>query len=136
MIRSIIAVLSGSVIWGVLWVAINGILQSAIPDIARADGRIDSVPVLGLFLFISIDLSVLAGYLTAWIIGRKEIGHTVALGILQLVIGIMVQMQYLELLPMWYHTLFLLFLIPGNIAGGYFRVRYRHRSRQAIIQTT
>jgi hypothetical protein len=136
MIRSVFSVVAGSLCWGVLWVTMNGILQTIIPDIARGDGRVDNVAVLGLFLVVSIILSIIAGYLTAWLIGKKEFSHTVALGILQLAVGILVQIQYLDLMPIWYHVLFLLFLIPGNVYGGQLRLRYKYRTRQAIVQTT
>ena len=136
MIRSSLSVVSGSIVWALLWVTANGVIQNIIPDIARGDGRIDRVSVLVLFLKISIVLSILAGYFTAWTIGKKENPHTVTLGIFQLLIGILVQMQYLDLLPLWYHALFLLFLIPGNVYGGYLRIRYKDRTRQAVVQTT
>lgn len=135
MIRSILAILSGTTLWGGLWVAANGVIVGVFDDAVNGDGSLTHVPALLTLLSVSVVLSVLAGYVTAWIGRKNEFQRTLTLGIVQLVIGIMVQWQSLDLMPLWYHIPFLLLLIPGNVAGGYLRVRLREHNRHRLIRT-
>ena len=43
---------------------------------------------------------------------------TLILGILLLIVGVLVQAMVWNLLPIWYHLIFLILLIPATIAGG------------------
>ena len=121
MLRSILAVIAGNIVWTILWLAMNGILAGIHPQIADGKTRIESVSLLVFILVYSVVISVVAGYITALIARRNEIAHTVALGILQLAMGIFFQSQAWNLLPIWYHLSFLILLIPGNIIGGLIR---------------
>lgn len=135
MIRSVVAVIVGDLIWGFLWVSANSVVATSFPSSLSEGGRFEHMPTLLFFVFFSIALSILAGYLTALIAGRREIAHAIALGILQLAIGIMVTAQNYDLAPLWYHIVFLLLLIPGNISGGYFRVIQKERARYSLVKT-
>jgi uncharacterized membrane protein (DUF485 family) len=119
--RSIVAVIVGSGVWGVLWVASNAALASRIQE---TGGRISSLPALTLLLILSFILSVVAGYVTAWLAKKEEIRHGVLLGLLQLAIGIFFTVQYYDLTPFWYNVLFLALLIPGNVLGAGIRAGY------------
>lgn len=125
MIRSILAILAGTTLWGGLWVAANGAVVSVFDDAVNGDGSLTHVPTLLTLLTVSVVLSILAGYVTAWIGRKNELQRTLTLGVVQLVIGGIVQWQSLDLMPLWYHLPFLLLLIPGNVVGGYLLVRYR-----------
>jgi hypothetical protein len=122
MIRSILAVIAGSALWTVLWLGSNAMLAAIFPARMKA-GRIDSVPVLLLILGLSLIFSILAGYVTALLARRKEMTHTLILGVLQLAMGIAAQLANFDLLPLWYHLSFLLLLIPGNLFGGLLQSR-------------
>jgi hypothetical protein len=122
MVRSILAVLAGIVIWAVLWVGGNAILATLLAEQYKAEKK-DYVPMLLLLIVLSFIFSILAGYLTARLAQRKEIAHTLVLGVLQLAMGIAAQMANYEALPLWYHIIFLLLLIPGNLFGGMLRAR-------------
>lgn len=121
--RSILSVLAGTFVWGILWVTANGILAASMPDQFREDGSTDSVGILAGILILSIVLSVLAGWVTSRLAPRNAMKHVFALGALQLLIGIAVQMQFWDLMPLWYHLSFLVMLVPGVILGGKLRER-------------
>ncbi len=83
----------------------------------------DHTGILLLVLALSVVCSVIAGWVTAAVATRARVGHAVALGILQLAIGIFTQLQYWDAIPLWYHLPFLALLLPGNVLGGWLRDR-------------
>lgn len=119
--RSVGAVAAGMIFWASLWVGGTGGLQAAMPEAFSEEGAPLQTGVLVGCLLFSIVLSVGAGYITAWVVNRAEIGHTLVLGVIQLAIGVFVQLQFWDLIPLWYHILFLALLIPGNVYGGKLR---------------
>ena len=119
MLRSILAVLAGNVSWAALWVGSNALLAKLFPAQYQAEKK-DYVPMLLSLIVLSFVFSIIAGYLTARIAKRKEITHTLVLGVLQLAMGIAAQMANYDAVPLWYHIVFLLLLIPGNVFGGWF----------------
>jgi hypothetical protein len=121
MLRSILSVIAGNIVWTILWLAMNAILASIYPQTLDGKTRVESVSLLSFLLVYSVVISVVAGYITALIARRNEIGHAFALGILQLALGILFQSQAWNLLPVWYHLTFLLLLIPGNLFGAVLR---------------
>ena len=56
-------------------------------------------------------------------IAREGKGGPLWTGILLLATGIAVQLQYWSLLPIWYHLVFLVLLVPSTVAGGSLRPR-------------
>jgi hypothetical protein len=121
MLRSILSVLAGMALWTVLWLGANAALAGALPGSFAADGTTADASILALLVLASVAFSVAAGYLTALLARRREIAHTVGLGIVQLAIGIGVQSGYWEVIPLWYHLAFLSLLLPGNVVGGVLR---------------
>ncbi len=121
MIRSIFAVIAGSVVWTMLWLGSNALVMRLFPDWYGEGGKVESAPVLLFMILRSVIFSILAGYITAWIARRSEIKHTFALGVLQLVLGIIATIQFYNVAPLWYHALFLTLLIPSNVFGGWLR---------------
>ncbi len=61
--------------------------------------------------------------MTARVARRAELRHALALGVVQLIIGILVQVQYWQVMPLWYHLSFLSLLLPGTVLGGRWRAR-------------
>lgn len=122
MLRSILAVIAGSIVWTVLWLGTNAVFMQLFPQWYGEGGRIESAPVLLFVIIRSLLFSIVAGYVTALIAQRSELKHAFALGVLQLAMGILATVQFFDLLPLWYHIAFLVLLIPGNLLGGYLRV--------------
>ena len=121
MIRSFGAVLAGVVTWSVVWLAANATAVALVPQAFGEDGTTSSTGILVLFLVLSVLASILAGWVTAAVARRPYLGPTLVLGGIQLAIGIGVQMQYWDAMPLWYHLPFLALLVPGNVAGGWIR---------------
>ncbi len=118
MIRSILSVLAGFALWTVLSLASNAALAAAVPGVFREDGSTDSVGMLLLILVFSVVFSVIAGYVTALLAREKRKQHELALGLALLAVGIFVQIQYCDVMPVWYHVSFLAFLVPGVLLGA------------------
>jgi hypothetical protein len=121
MVRSILSVLAGVVAWTALWIPFGQVMMSAFPDIIDPRRYLGHVPILLTYIAASFVFSIAAGYITALIAKSKPRQHALALGIVQLAIGIGFEMSYWNLLPVWYHLVFLALLIPGNVLGGKLR---------------
>jgi len=129
MIKSILYVLAGTVTWTVLWLTSNSLLMTLVPGAFREDGSTSRPDILFIILALSVIFSVGAGFVTGRLARGREMRHALALGILQLAIGIFVQLQFWDVMPIWYHLTFLALLIPGNLLGG--RLCLRRRARTA-----
>ena len=77
------------------------------------------------FIVASFLFSLAAGYVTALAAKSKPVQHAFALGIVQVLLGIAFEVSYWEMLPVWYHLVFLALLLPGNVLGGVMRARQR-----------
>ncbi|MBD3165341.1 hypothetical protein GF324_01970 [bacterium] len=133
MLRSILAVLVGMILWDILWLGSNNVFFLIFPELMDLEGPIDNAGILLLFMLLSVIFSVIAGYVTVMIARRKPVAHALVLGGIQLAIGIVMQIQYWELMPVWYHLGFLLLLVPGYLAGAMLR-RPKLPSAQPVEQ--
>ena len=115
--RGIGAVVAGFVVWTVLYLGGNALLAAAFPSSFNPDGSTDSAVMLVLILVLSVVYSVVSGWTTARVAQSKAFGSSVALGVLLLIVGIGVQMQYWEVMPLWYHLVFLGALVPAVLLG-------------------
>lgn len=118
MVRSLLAVLAGMAVWAVLWVGSNQALAAALPDAFGDDGLLLANSLYWLVLLDSVVLSVLAGWIAARVAGRRRLAHGLALGLVQLAIGIAVQASVWDAMPLWYHLAFLALLVPASVLGA------------------
>jgi hypothetical protein len=125
MIRGILSVLTGAVSWTVLWVFSARLVFALVPSASSAVGPGPTSPLDILFFGLSIVYSVVAGYITAALANRYELRHSLALGVLQLGLGLYFQISNWDSDPIWYHIGFLLCLLPATLAGGWLRSRVR-----------
>lgn len=128
MLRIILAIIIGFIVWSVLWVGSDAALSFISPDWGKtsADFReavenktpytLSSMVLIAL-LFKSVITSVISGFITALIAG-ENLKSTLALGVLLFIFGIFIQAAYWNYMPLWYHIPFLLLLIPMIILGG------------------
>lgn len=121
MMRSIGAVLAGSVLWTVLWLGSTSALTVVMPDRLPAGEPVTDAAVLVALVVISVVFSVAAGYLTGLLARSAPVRHALWLGVLQLALGIGFEVSAWGLTPVWYHLVFLALLLPGNVAGGWLR---------------
>jgi len=119
--RSILAVLAGNITWTILWLTSNAILAAMFPQAFRTDGATNHGGLLAALLILSVGFSIMAGYVTTAMARANKLKHSLALGLLQLAIGIFIQIQYWTVLPLWYHLSFLSLLIPATWLGGKLR---------------
>ncbi len=132
MMRSLGSVLAGTVTWTVLWLTGNQLVARVNPEAFDENLVTTSTPTLVTILVLSIVFSIVAGWLTARLAARAPVGHALALGVLQLAIGIFVQSQFWDVLPIWYHAVFLICLLPGNVLGGWLQSRARAETSVAV----
>ncbi len=121
MIRSILAVLAGPVVYGIVMLPVNKLVMILAPGAFREDGTPDRVDVRILLLALSCVYAAAGGYVGAWIAQENLLAHAVAMCVLQLAIGIMVQRQFWDVLPVWYHYSFFVLLVIGTLVGFWLR---------------
>lgn len=134
MLRSILAVIAGSITWMVTALGTDAIVMSLFPQWYNNGGRVESVPVLLFAGFYSLLFSVLGGYVTALIARRSEMLHVFILGVLQLLMGIMATIKFWDTAPVWYHLTFLALLIPANLLGGQWRLMQKTKARRPYLR--
>ncbi len=120
MARIILAIVSGFIVWTILWLGSNALLTAIAPNLAFAEGTEITTGALLIGLFRSFAASIVSG-LTAVLISKEFSKTTLCLGILLLLTGIFFQYSAWNLMPLWYHIPFLLLLIPMTIWGGKLR---------------
>ncbi len=129
MVRIILAIVVGFIVWSVLWVGSDAIISAISPgwygkslvDFQNAiDNQtpytVDST-ILIMSLIRSVIFSLVAGLIAA-LIAKENTKSTLGLGILLLLFGVFIQSIYWNYVPLWYHIPFLLLLIPMTILGG------------------
>ena len=129
MVRIILGVIAGFVTWSVIWVGSDQVLMSIWPDwygahqLAFQDAMMDKTlfepdrAILVMHLFRSVIVSIMSGFIAAVVSGENK-KAPLWLGIVLLLFGIMVQAMAWSYIPIWYHLLFLVLLIPMSILGG------------------
>ena len=130
--RIILGVIVGFIAWSIIWVGGNEVLASLSPGwygayklqfekAAFNNTPFEASSIMMIFhLFRSVIASLLSGFLAAFVANENR-RTTMILGVILLVVGIIVQSMVWNLLPIWYHLIFLLLLIPVTIAGGYLK---------------
>ena len=116
--RVLLGVLAGAVLWAVLWVGGTGAARAALPELLDPAQPLDHVGALLGFLAYSVVLSVAAGYAAATVAAASAMRAVWILAFVQLAIGIAVEVSYWELMPVWYHLVFLALLVPATVYGG------------------
>jgi len=119
--RSILAVVAGIVIWDVLWLTSNPLLMAIFPGSFTAAGGTSDPFLLALLIILGFLFGIPAGYVTARLAPNDITKHVWILALIQLPQGILVEILYWDLLPIWYHIGFLVLLVTGYLAGGKLR---------------
>jgi len=122
MTKNILAVFAGIVAWTVLWLGSNAILKMLGQLPADSTKRVENISSLLLLLVGSVVFSIAAGFLTAHLSAGSGYGPPVILGLILLAMGIFFQTQVWQLLPVWYHLVFLLLLVPATLLGAWWRL--------------
>ena len=116
--RATLAVITGFVVWTAIWLGSNAALRAISPAAYAEDGSTNDAAMLMGILGVAVLACVVSGYLTASIAKGRSVASAVALGGVLLGVGVMVQMQYWNVMPLWYHITFLTALLPLTLVGG------------------
>lgn len=128
MVRIILGVIAGFLAWLILWVGSDAVFSIVSADWGKTSTEFReavekklpfalSSSVLIALLVKSFVVTIVSGFLTAWIAGENR-KSTLALSVLLLLTGIVVQAAHWDYMPLWYHVPFLILLIPLAILGG------------------
>ena len=128
MLRIVLGVVGGFIAWMILWVGIEKIIsaiwpafgahQRAFEEVIKNGGQFtaDTGALLTHIVLGSI-VSVIAGALAALVAGENA-RAPLFVGILLLVVGILKAVMSWQYVPIWYHIIFTLMLLPLAILGG------------------
>ncbi len=128
MLRIILGVIVGFVVWTIIWVGSDQVLMGSIGwygehQLGFEKAMLNKTPFSPLMIVLIMNVvrgvitTLIAGYITA-IVTNENKRSTLILGILLLVCGAIVEVMAWNYLPIWYHFVFLFLLIPVTIAGG------------------
>ena len=115
--RSVLAVIAGAAVWAILWTGGTSQMSTIFPDVVQGERLERAVPLITLIGY-SVVLSVLAGWTTGRIAAAEPVRHATILAVIQLVLGIIFEVSAWDLLPVWYHLVFLALLVPATVYGG------------------
>lgn len=131
MVRIILGVIAGFVAWSILWVGSDQVLMATLDWYREHQNAFQkamfngesfqaNTTILIMHLVRSVIISLISGYLAALVAAENRRAPLI-LGILLLLFGIMVQAYAWKYIPVWYHLLFLVLLIPVTMIGGRLR---------------
>ena len=123
MVRQIISIAAGFGLWSALWLGGNALMRSVAPaGTYNDDGSTNSVGMLIILLLFSFIVSAAAGYVMMMVAPAETLRNAIILGVILLVVGIGVQSAYWNVMPLWYHLLFLGGLLPLTVLGASLRL--------------
>ena len=129
MLKIVLGVIAGFVAWTILWLGTDQVLIMASPawygahqtafELAMGTQRpfTPDTTILLMHLARAAIISVMSGFLAAFIAGENR-RTPLILGVLLVAFGLMVEIMAWNYLPIWYHLVFLLSLIPFTVLGG------------------
>ena len=121
MLRIILGVVVGFIVWSILWVGVDAILRAAWTSYDESVKTMNfSSLMLIIPLILSAVVSIISGFVAA-LIAKENSKSPLILGVLLLIVGIFVQMGVWDKIPLWYHLTFWILLIPMTVLGGRLR---------------
>ena len=128
MVRIILGIIVGYILWTVLWLGSDAIFSAISSDWSTkslefrtaVEKNIPYTPdsmILIVLLVKSVIVTIISGFAAA-LVARENTKSTIGLGLLLFISGIFVQLMHWNYMPLWYHIPFLLMLIPMTILGG------------------
>jgi hypothetical protein len=119
MIRAILGVLAGYVVWTAIWLLGNALLFAEELKQVAAGIPLTDTTVLAKILGLSAVCSLAAGVMTAAIVKREsKTAMVLVMAALLLGTGVAVQAGQWNLMPVWFHLTFLGLLVPVAYLGS------------------
>lgn len=133
MMRNILAVIAGILSWAIINTVIVLILVIAMPGSFREDSmpHFESTGVWIILLGANLIQGLAAGGVCGRIAKHSHAKVLMALGGIELLIGILVQSMNWADQPVWFHVIFLACVYPSHIAGGRYFGGYSESSENA-----
>ena len=116
--RAIGGVVAAFVLWTVLWLGFGAAAQAALPGIIDPEQPITHTGVLLGYVTYSVIISIVAGFVCAAIRKESPLKTVWVFAVVLLATGIVIEVSYWELTPVWYHLVFLALLLPATVWGG------------------
>ena len=117
MLRNVLSVVGGYVIWTAIFLGGAAVVRAIMPDVFDEAGFTTDVAALVSILVLSIVASVAGGFACAKIATSKQMICGWILAFCLLATGIPVQLSAWNDLPVWYNLAFLILLVPATIMG-------------------
>ena len=128
MLRIILGVIAGFIAWLIVWIGIEKILSAAWPAFGVHQRAFEEAiknggefapnsSMLLTHIVVGSIVSVIAGALAALAAGENSRAPLIV-GILLLLMGILKAVMSWQYVPVWYHIIFTLILLPVAIIGG------------------
>jgi hypothetical protein len=130
MVRSIIAVVVGFLVIGLLAMGADYALQRVIPGAVDGGGRMTSAPLLLLTELYVFAFAVFGCWLAARLAPSQPLQHALVLGALGLAFNVVGTIARWDDAPAWYHVIALLLVMPAAWVGG--RLRERQLERRGL----
>lgn len=121
--RAIAAVVVAFMLWPTLWLGFNKVMEMALPDLINPPEPLTHAGVLIGFVVYSAVISAVAGYACAAIRKESPMKTVWVFAIIQLAVGVFVEISYWALMPVWYHLVFLALIVPATVWGGTLRAK-------------
>ena len=129
-LRSVLAIVAGFILIGLLAYGTDGIAHAIRPDIFGPNSSTSNVPYL-VIAVIYVGVYATAGcWLAAALGGRRPMLHAMILGVLGLVFNIAAVPGMWSLFPHWYTIVSLVLVMPFAWLGG--RLRERQLERRGV----
>jgi hypothetical protein len=121
--RSIAAVVVGYMALVVAIAAKLGAIKAVVPEVLPAPGEDVFPDTVWLLAMLGSDIGLMigAGYVTAAIARRAPIAHTVALGTVIVVLGLVWMFVFWGWMPLWYQVVLVSIALPAAATGGALR---------------
>ncbi len=132
MVRIIIGVIVGFILWSILWVGSEKVLSAIWPEwygahqiafeavVANGGTYMAETTILLMNIVRGSIISVISGFLAA-LIARENKRSPLILGFLLVAFGLLIVIMTWSYIPIWYHVIFTALLIPMTILGGQLR---------------
>ena len=129
MIRIILAAIVGFMIWSTVWLGSEkllsayspnwfGVHQRAFEAAVTNGGEFRAETTILLMNIIRGSLvSILSGFLTVLVAGENRFAPRILIGML-VAFGLLVVVLTWNYIPLWYHVIFTLLLVPMTMLGG------------------
>lgn len=119
--KTLVALLSGYILWTALWFAGNAGLRAAGVLPGNATQPLEAPRPLLALLLLALACSLSGGYVAAAVSRSSSTLAIPVLGFLLFATGCVVQYKFWHLMPEWYHLCFLGLLIPATLLGAVVR---------------